>query len=60
MHFVLNKMDDEIKAQVLEWFEGKSVAAVIPEDKRLFRATLEGRELDMDVSEIGPLADSIC
>jgi CO dehydrogenase maturation factor len=60
VHFVLNKMDEEFKAQVIGWFEGKSVAAVIPEDKRLFQAALEGRELDMDIPEIRCLATSLC
>jgi CO dehydrogenase maturation factor len=59
VHFVLNKMDEDIKEQVLEWFEGCSIAAVIPVHKGLFKATLEGRELDMDINEIRCLADSL-
>ncbi|BAI61145.1 putative carbon monoxide dehydrogenase accessory protein [Methanocella paludicola SANAE] len=59
VHFVLNKMDEEIQKLVLGWFEGKSVAAVIPEDRGLFRATLEGRELDMEIPAIRCLADSL-
>ncbi|WP_414676446.1 P-loop NTPase [Methanocella sp.] len=59
VHFVLNKMDEDIKKQVLGWFEGKHVVAVIPEDKGLFRATLEGRALDMKIPELGALADSL-
>ena len=59
VHIVLNKMDDDILASVLEWFEGRSVSAVIPVHKGLFKATLEGKELDMEIGEIRGLADSL-
>jgi CO dehydrogenase nickel-insertion accessory protein CooC1 len=50
-------VDDERKATMLEFLDGKTVAASIPETKEIFMAGLAGEEFDFQVEEIEGLAD---
>ena len=57
LYFVLNRVDEERKAAMLEFLDGKRVAASIPETKEIFRAGLAGEEFDFAVAEVEGLAD---
>jgi CO dehydrogenase maturation factor len=54
--FVVNKADEDSKEAVLEALAGESVAAVVPADKSLLKASVLGTELTMAVKEIDDLA----
>ena len=53
----MNRVDEERKAAMLEFLDGKRVAASIPETKEIFRAGLAGEEFDFAVAEVEGLAD---
>ena len=55
-YFVLNKADSEVAEEMLSALDCSNVAAVIPASKEIFRATLAGKELDLEVKEIEALA----
>jgi CO dehydrogenase maturation factor len=57
LYFVLNRVDDERKFAMLEFLDGKRVAASIPEKKEVFMAGLAGEEFDFSVQEMEGLAD---
>ena len=57
LYFVLNRVDDESKAAMLEFLEGKRVVATIPETKEIFRAGLAGVELDVQQKEMDGLVE---
>ncbi|AET64400.1 ATP-binding protein [Methanothrix harundinacea] len=57
LYFVLNRVDEERKAAMLEFLEKERVAAAIPEKKEIFRAGLAGDEFDFAVAEVEGLAD---
>lgn len=57
LYFVLNRVDDEKKAAMLESLDETRVAAAIPETKEIFRAGLAGEEFEMKVEEVEALAD---
>ncbi|MDF0591823.1 ATP-binding protein [Candidatus Methanocrinis natronophilus] len=57
LYFVLNRVDDERKAAMMESLDGRRVAAAIPETEEIFRAGLSGTELDLIVKEMEGLAD---
>jgi CO dehydrogenase maturation factor len=57
LYFVLNRVDDERKAAMLEFLDGKRVAASIPEKKEIFMAGLAGEEFDFTMVEMEGLAD---
>ena len=57
LYFVLNRVDDERKAAMLESLDGARVAAAIPETKEIFKAGLAGEEFQMKVEEVERLAD---
>jgi CO dehydrogenase maturation factor len=57
LYFVLNRVDDERKAAMLEFLDGNMVVASVPESKDIFRAGLAGDEFDFQVGEIEGLAD---
>ncbi len=50
--FVLNKVEEDIKAELLEAVDPSKVAAVIPADRELFKASLKGEEFDIELEEI--------
>ena len=57
LYFVLNRIDDERKAAMMESLDGRRVAAAIPETEAIFRAGLAGEEFDFAVAEVERLAD---
>ena len=57
IYFVLNKVDPESKASMLEFLGEEKVAAAVPNDKGIFRAGLVGEELDLCPEEIERLAN---
>jgi CO dehydrogenase maturation factor len=57
IYLVLNKVEDGVKELMIEALDGEKVAAVIPANKDLFKASLAGKELTAEVSEIDGLAD---
>ena len=57
LYFVLNRVDEERKAAMLEFLDNERVVAAIPEKKEIFRAGLAGDEFDFAVEEVEGLAD---
>ena len=57
LYFVLNRVDEERKAAMLEFLDNERVVAAIPEKKEIFRAGLAGDEFDFAVAEVEGLAD---
>lgn len=55
--FVLNKVEEDIKGELLEAVDSSKVAAVIPADRELFRASLKGAEFDIELDGIAELAE---
>lgn len=55
-YFVLNKVDNGVIDDMLRELDDRYVAAVIPADPGLFRASLSGKELDPNVRELDSLA----
>ena len=54
--FVVNKADAETRETILEALGSEDVAAVLPADKSLLKASVRGSELTMAVKEIDDLA----
>ena len=59
MYFVLNKVDDDNRAMMLESLDQLNVIGAIPVNKDVSRAGLEGEELDIHLPEIEELASTI-
>ncbi len=55
--FVLNKVEEDIKAELLEAVDPSKVAAVIPADRELFKASLKGEEFGVELEEIVKLEE---
>lgn len=55
--FVLNKVEEDIKKDLLEVVDSSKIAAIIPENRELFKASLKGEELNLDIEEIKRLAE---
>ncbi|AKB75798.1 Nickel insertion protein [Methanosarcina lacustris Z-7289] len=55
--FVLNKVEEDIEGDLLEAVDSSKVAAVIPADRKLFKASLKGEEFELELEEIAKLAD---
>lgn len=55
--FVLNKVEEDIKAELLEAVDPSKVAAVIPADRELFKASLKGEEFGIELKEIVKLEE---
>jgi len=60
IYYILNKTDSNTEAVLLEALDGSRVIAVVPQDERIFRYGLEGRELDFNVEGIEELVDFLC
>lgn len=56
-YFVLNRVEDDIKEEMLASFEASRIAAILPENREIFRASLKGKELVVELQEIAKLAD---
>jgi len=59
VYYVLNKVDEETKETLSRSLNGSKVLAAIPKDERIFKACLKGEELNLELKEIGRLADFI-
>lgn len=57
LYFVLNRVNPERRAAMLEFLGEEKVAAAIPEDEDIFRAGLAGEEIDVQLEEMERLAD---
>ena len=57
LYFVLNRVNPERKAAMLEFLGTEKVAASIPEDGEIFRAGLAGEEIDIQLEEMERLVD---
>jgi CO dehydrogenase maturation factor len=57
LYFVLNRMNDERKAPMIESLDEAKIAASVPEDASVFKAGLAGEEVDVQLDEIEKLAD---
>lgn len=59
LYFVLNRVNPERKAAMLEFLGDEKVAASIPEDGEIFRAGLAGEKIDGQLEEMESLADML-
>jgi len=59
LYFVLNRVNPERRADMLEFLGEEKVAASIPEDEEIFRAGLAGEEIDVQLEEMERLADLV-
>ena len=57
VYFVLNKVEPDIKEEMLNSVNRVDVIAEIPEKREIFKASLKGEELDFKVEEIAKLAE---
>jgi CO dehydrogenase maturation factor len=57
VYFVLNKVEPDIKEEMLNSVNRVDVIAEIPEKREIFKAALKGEELDFKVEEIAKLAE---
>ena len=57
VYYVVNKYSEEIKDAFLNSIDLDRVVTYIPLNKDIFRASLEGRELSLDLIEIEQLSD---
>lgn len=57
VYFVLNKVEPDIREEMLNSVNCKNVIAEIPEKREIFKAALNGKELDVEVEEIAKLAE---
>jgi len=57
VYFVLNKVEPDIKEEMLASINCVNVVAEIPEKREIFKASLKGEELDFELDEIKKLAD---
>jgi len=57
LYFVLNRVNPERRAAMLEFLGEEKVAAAIPENEDIFRAGLAREEIDVQLEEMERLAD---
>jgi len=56
-YYVLNKVDRETEKVLLKYVDKDKVIAAIPQDKRIFKNGLDGKELNLEISQIKKLVD---
>ena len=56
-YYVLNKIDEETKEILLESVDKNKVITAIPNDKKIFKNCLKGKELNFKIKEIEKLVD---
>jgi len=56
-YYVLNKVDRETEKVLLNYVDKDKVIAAIPQDKRIFKNGLDGKELNLEISQIKKLVD---
>ncbi|MCD4844790.1 MAG: hypothetical protein K8R25_09915 [Methanosarcinales archaeon] len=59
IYFVLNKVDDDNRAMMLESLDQLNVVGAIPANRDISRAGLSGEELNLNLPEIKSLAEAI-
>ncbi len=59
VYYVLNKVNKEIEKELLGSIDTNRIAAIIPEDKNIFKSNLAGAELDFYVKGIKELANLV-
>lgn len=59
VYFVLNKVEPDIREEMLNSVRSVNVLAEIPEKREIFKAALKGEELNFQVEEIAKLAKSL-
>ena len=57
VYFVLNKVEPDIREEMLASVNCVNVVAEIPARRELFKASLKGEELDLELEEIAKLAE---
>lgn len=57
VYFVLNRVEPDIREEMLNSVSGVNVLAEIPAKRELFKASLKGEELDLELEEIEKLAE---
>ncbi len=57
VYFVLNRVEPDIREEMLTSVSGVNVVAEIPAKRELFKASLKGEELDLEMEEIAKLAE---
>lgn len=57
VYFVLNKVEPDIREEMLDSVNCVNVLAEIPAKRELFKASLKGEELDLELEEIKKLAE---
>jgi CO dehydrogenase maturation factor len=57
VYFVLNKVEPDIREEMLTAVNCVNVVAEIPEDREIFKASLKGEELNFELDEIKKLAE---
>ena len=57
VYFVLNRVEPDIREEMLTSVSGVNVVAEIPAKRELFKASLKGEELDIELEEIAKLAE---
>jgi CO dehydrogenase maturation factor len=57
VYFVLNKVEPDIRDEMMASVNCVNVVAEIPEKREIFRASLKGQELDFELDEVKKLAE---
>jgi CO dehydrogenase maturation factor len=57
VYFVLNKVEPDIREEMLNSVNRVNVVAEIPAERDIFKASLKGQELDFELEEIAKLAE---
>jgi CO dehydrogenase maturation factor len=57
VYFVLNKVEPDIREEMLAAVNCVNVVAEIPDNREIFKASLKGEELDFELDEIKKLAE---
>lgn len=57
VYFVLNKVEPDIRDEMLASVNSENIVAEIPEEREVFKASLKGKELNFELSEIKKLAN---
>ncbi|HHV24521.1 MAG: zeta toxin family protein [Methanosarcina sp.] len=57
VYFVLNRVEPDIREEMLDAVNGLKVVAEIPAKREIFKASLKGEELDFELDEIKKLAE---
>jgi len=57
VYFVLNKVEPDIREEMLNFVNCVNVIAEIPEKREIFKASLKGEELDFEMEEVTKLAE---